>query len=329
MRLNRFSLVIGIAFVLLSSTRVAFAQDEGVPAAECCLPLQFPIGARSVAMGQAITARGGRDGIFFNPAGLAALSDDQFVVHRSTMLDEAQLTTLALVIHSAVAGVFAVTYRLIDFGDTEVTDANNNVIGRDALIDQVLIASFATRITPGWTAGVSYKLYDFRTQCDGICPEQVKGTTHMLDVGTEFQLPNFPHLLLAASATHVGFPLQVKNRAQADPPPTRLRFGAAYEVGHHVQKDTTIQIWAQGDIVQRVRNATIPAWNVGAEAILNQTFFIRAGFSTEGDGTGNRGAGLGVGLVYQRYDISVAKTFQTGALDASSDPIHITFGVTF
>jgi hypothetical protein len=327
MRLSRFSLVIGAALALFASEVVA--QEDAVPGTECCLPLLIPIGARPVALGQAITARAGRDGIFVNPAGLASLKDDEFIVHRSTMLDEAQLTTFGLIIHSAVAGVFAVTYRLIDYGDTETTDDNGNIVGRNGLIDQTLIATFATRVTKGWTAGVSYKLYDFRSTCEGLCGEGIKGTTHLLDAGTEFQSERWPYVLIGASVIHAGFPLQVKNRAQADPTPTRLRVGAAYEIGHHLQKDTAVQVWLQTDVVQRLRSATTPSINVGAEAILNKSFFLRAGYASEGDGTSSGGTGLGVGLVYQRFDISVAKTFTTGALDASSDPIHISFGVTF
>jgi hypothetical protein len=327
MRLSRFSLVVVAAALLFPGE--AAAQEE-VSATECCLPLLIPIGARPIALGQAVTARGGRDGIFFNPAGLMSMTDDDFFVHRST-IGEDQLTTLGLIIHSEVAGVFGLTYRLLDFGEQDITDDNGNVIGSFGFIDQSLMASFATQIRPGWNAGVSYKLYDFRDQCEGFCGERFTGTTHLLDAGTEIRPARIPHLVLAGAITHAGLALQIKNRAQADPTPIRLRLGAAYEVGHHIEADSTVEAWVHVDVVQRLREAGMPALNVGAEVTLNKTFFLRAGHSTEGDGANGAtfaGTGVGVGLIYQRFDISVAKTLTTTEL-GSSDPIHVSVGIRF
>ncbi len=325
MRPSRFSLLLAAAFLLLGGELAA--QDEPVPASECCLPLLLPIGARPVALGQALTARAGRDGVFINPAGLIDVSDDEFIIHRSTLAEDAQLTTFGLIIHSAVAGVFAVTYRLIDFGETDITDEFGNVIGSSGFIDQVLTASFATRISAGWSAGISYKLYDFRDQCEGVCGERFSGTTHLLDGGFEFRPARVPQLILGASLIHAGLALQVKNAAQADPTPARLRIGAAYEIGHHLQKDTTVQVWAHGDVVGRMRDTGAPAVNVGAEVILDQTIFLRAGHASASNGVTSGGTGLGVGLRYQRFEIAVSKTFSSSALE--SDPVQVSFGVRF
>jgi hypothetical protein len=323
MRLSRSSLLLAALFVLLAGELAA--QEDAVPASECCLPILLPIGARPVALGQALTARAGRDGIFINPAGLVVINDDEFVVHRSTMAEDAQLTTFGLIIHSAVAGVFALTYRLIDFGESEITDEFGNVIGTSGFIDQMVIASFGTRVAAGWSAGISYKLYDFRDQCEGICGDRFSGTTHLLDAGVEYR--RGPHLILGGALTNAGLALQVRNAAQADPTPTRVRVGAAYEVGHHLQQDTSVQVWAQFDVVERLRDPGAPALNVGAEVILDETIFLRAGHSSAGNGITSGGTGLGVGLRYQRFDIAVSKTFSTTALE--SDPVQISFGVRF
>src|SRR5688572_24742058 len=185
MRLSRFSLLMALAILFPYSPLAA--QEDPVPASECCLPMLLPIGARPVALGQALTARAGRDGVFINPAGLVDVNADEVVVHRSSMAEDAQLTTFGLIIHSAVAGVFAVTYRLIDFGETDNTDEQGNPIGTSSFIDQVLIATYATRISRSWSAGISYKLYDFRDQCEGVCGERFSGTTHMMDGGLEYR----------------------------------------------------------------------------------------------------------------------------------------------
>ena len=302
----------------------------GAQESECCTPMLLPIGARTVALGQALTAGGGREAMFFNPAGLIDVDDDEFVIHRST-LTEAEVSTFSLFIHSRLAGVFSLTYRLIDFGDSDAIPPGSTVpTGTLTTIDQLLIASFATRIAIGWSAGVSYKLYDLRNTCSGVCGEGAtfSGTTHLLDAGLHFLPKRLPQLRLGASLMHAGLALQINNAAQADPTPARLRIGAAYEAGHHFMKDSTTLVWAYADVVQPVRNGGTPAINLGAELVLNETLFLRAGHSSSQYNVASGGTGLGVGLKYQRFTLGVAKTFTTSELQ-QGDPVHVSFGVRF
>src|SRR5256885_3260215 len=49
--------------------------------------LVFPVGAQAVGMGQTATAAAGRgEAAFWNPAGLATLSDDEFALHSATLV---------------------------------------------------------------------------------------------------------------------------------------------------------------------------------------------------------------------------------------------------
>ena len=327
MRRSRFSLVLGAILLLAGGDAVAQDSDDPVPAGECCLQVHIPIGARTVSMGQALTIRAGREAAFMNPASLTDISDDGLAIHRSTMVPEVQLTTFSLFIHSQVAGVFAFTYRFIDFGESELTDDFGNVIGRASEIDQLLIASYATRISHGLSGGMSFKFYDFRDRCTGSCGgESFAGNTYMFDAGLQWQASS-DFLVIGASVMNVGPPLQIKNAAQSDPTPVRLRVGAAYEVGHRLQKDSTIAVWVQGGVVQPVRDTGTPSINLGVEISLNETVFLRAGHASDPDGV-TGGAGIGVGLRYQRYDLGVAKKFASSLLE-TGDPVHISFGVTF
>jgi hypothetical protein len=181
-------------------------------------------------------------------------------------------------------------------------------------------------VTTNWRAGVTYKLYDFRDSCEGVCGARFQGTTHLFDAGAEFQSPRSPNLRVGVALTHAGLALQIRNAAQADPTPARLRLGAAYEIGHLVHQDTAIKIWAHADVIQPLRNAGTPALNIGAEAILNETIYLRAGYAATSYGVTYGGPGVGVGLRYQRFDVSVAKAFSTPLDD---DPVQVTFGVRF
>lgn len=327
-RFRRFGLLIAFPGILFIA-RAAYAQDDAVSSAECCIDMLFPIGARTVALGAAVTARPGEDASFVNPAGLAFMRDDQFYAHRSSLAD-AKVTTLGVVFVSKDVGAFGIAYHLVDFGDQETTDEFGNPTGSASIIYQQLIASFGTRMRGGWSAGINYRLYDFRPTCSGTsCEETAKpGTTHMVDAGLVFEPRFLPTARLGAAIAHLGFPLQVNNAQQADPTPARLRVGAAYEAAHHFTRDTSVVVWLHADAIQRIRNGGSPAVALSAEVILDNTIYFRAGHATSGDGTTSGATGLGIGLKYQRFDVSVAKTLSTSEL-FSGEPFHVSFGVTF
>ena len=121
----------GVVLILLSPVSSS-AQSGGVSAQECCLSLLFPVGARAMALGNAIAARPDGGALFANPAALASLDSDEFFVHSlTTSLEKA--TSFTLLIHSDVAGSFALSYRLVDLGEEQRTDGSGNVTGTLAM----------------------------------------------------------------------------------------------------------------------------------------------------------------------------------------------------
>jgi len=329
-RARRALRAVPFAAVLLCHAAVATAQDppddDRVGAAECCLPLLFPVGARAVGLGNALTARGGPDALFVNPAGLAALARDEFRIHNAaTDVETSNAFSLAFRIRSA--GSFALTYRLVDYGSFPATDETGQQIGEARVLDHMLITSFATQLGGGLAAGISYKLYQFRSDCSGFCGEPgFAATTHGVDFGVQYHPPIWKSLQLGASLMHAGLPLQVVNAEQASPTPTRIRAGAAYEMLHHFVKDSTITGWLMTDVSGSWRQGVPVIVSTGGELVLDETIFVRAGYST-GSGR-NAGAAVGLGLRYDRFDIGIARSFvDAGATD--KDPFQITFAVSF
>jgi hypothetical protein len=329
MRPSRYSFFIA-AFITLSSSEIS-AQIEPAPA-ECCIPILLPIGARTVALGQALTVGAGAEAMFFNPGALVDVADDQFVMHKPALL-RAEVNTFSLIINSRIAGVFGLTYRLIDFGDVEATQDGSGVpTGTLSTLDQVLIASYARKLPFGLSAGFSYKLYDFRNVCSGQCGEGATfaGSTHMFDAGMQYRPPHLPHLLLGASVVNVALDFwSPADGADEGPTPSRFRAGLAYEFGHHFEREPATSLWLYSDIVQRVHSAGPPALNVGLEMILEEAVRFQIGRASTADGVGSGGMALGVGLRYDRFDIFVAKGFAASPLDPEGESVHITFGVRF
>jgi hypothetical protein len=307
----------------------AAAQEAGseVPAAECCLKLLMPIGARALSLGQALTARSGAEALFLNPAALADGLRSQFVVHSaSTALERTNAFTLLL--DSELLGSFALSYHLADYGDQEATDIFGIPTGLVSRIDHVLAASYATDIIGGLAGGVSIKLFQQRHECKGFCNMQTfSATTYGIDVGAQYQPAPLPALRVGMSLLHAGFPLQVINAEQASPLPTRIRAGAAYEALHHFRQDSTVSLWLSADVARPLRSVEGDALvYVGAELGWERLVFARAGYAGGSGITG--GPAIGLGLRYDRFEMSVARSFVTSPI-SDQEPFQVSFGVRF
>ena len=285
-----------------------------------------PLGGHATALGNALAARVSVDAVYINPAGLAGLRDDHFVVQRASTF-VAEFTGLSVFFARPGIGTLGVTYRLADLLEQESTGGSGMPVGKFAIRDHALLASFATEVGGGLYAGFNYKLY--HTGCSGLCgPEAASGTTHGVDVGVRYAPERVPALRVGASVLSLGFPLQVVNRRQADRLPTRLRVGAAYDVLAHVQADDAIELWISAEISRTLGTepvATNPA--VGIELSYRDAAFVRAGH-VRGEGLEGWTA-LGVGLEYNRFSVAVARPFGQDIEDSGNEPFQITFGVRF
>src|SRR6476660_6613993 len=74
-----------LVFLTASPPGRLSAQEQPLNAG--ALFLVFPVGAQAVGMGQTATAASGRgEAAFWNPAGLATLSDDEFALHSASLV---------------------------------------------------------------------------------------------------------------------------------------------------------------------------------------------------------------------------------------------------
>jgi hypothetical protein len=322
---SKVRLVLALAACLGRATVVQAQTNGRVSSYECCQTMLYPVGARVVALGNALVARSMPDALYVNPAGIAGLELSEFRVH-SERSDINKTTTFAVTFGVGRAGTAAISYRFLDYGEIKATDIQGNETGTLSLTDQLLTATFATAIIRHINAGVTYKLFQWRQDCSGFCQEQpASGTTNAVDLGLRLEVPGVPSLQLGFAAMHVGLPLQVKNAAQRDPAPTRLRAGAAYEVLHHFRPDSTMQLYASADVTHGIREGIEQTAAIGLELVLDRSLFVRTGYAT-GSGKGTGGS-VGVGLIWDRFDVSVAKSFASP--DGGTEPFQVTFAIAF
>ena len=324
------ALVVGGAVLGAAATRALPAQS--LTRAQGAEFLLLPVGARATALGQAATADGGTtEAIFWNPAGLSALPHGEFAVHHFNAFFGTG-DAIALASHSARLGTIAVGAYLIDYGDLDLTarEGSGEAIGRIAPRNVALSLTYATDVGGGVDVGVTYKLIQFRVDCSGDCtdvPVSI-GTTHAVDVGVRYTFAAFP-LVVGISLRNAGFPLQVENSAQADPLPTRVSVGVAYEVLRRVSEnpqgrfDVRVLADVQGALRRRLEE---PVTTVGIESGMGDLIRFRAGYAfLDSDA---KGPSIGVGLNLGRISLDLARIFFANDI-GQQEPFHVSFRAVF
>ena len=322
---------IGIGLLVALATLCAApapAQEEPPERPECCLNLLVPVGARASALGGAVTARGGADAVFRNPAGLTDLTGGRFVIHHSddTTVD-VQVDAFSL-LFTPFSTAVGISYQLFDRGEIETTDATGQVTGELALRDHLVVASFALPVGGGLSAGVNYKIFQQRIDCTGLCGGQEDVvTTQAADMGLRYRPPWNPAVQLGLSVVNAGFGFQVVGAEDEEPFPGRIHIGVVYDVLSLAPTDGSVALRVAVDARDQLSRPRSPTVAVGVELDLQQAIFLRAGYAP-GEGLGT-GAAVGVELRYERFDIGVSRTFSNSLLEADSEPFQVSLGLNF
>ena len=325
--------VLPIALLFLSAAPPNPLAAQEPPLNAGALFLVFPVGAQAVGMGQTATALAGRgDAAFWNPAGLATLSDDEFALHSANLV-AGRSNVLGAYFPSRGIGVIGGAVYLVDYGDLDRTDNNGNTIARIAPRNFEFLASFATSLGSAFMLGVSYKLIQFRVDCSGDCRDFPAGTgaTHALDFGGQFTVGAGGPLRLGVALRNVGFRLQVQNQAQADALPTRLAVGALYELRLRPAEGRTLEeafdVKFAADLDSPWGQAGQSETRVGVDVGYQKLVRVRAGYAFVQDGLS--GPSVGLGLESGSLGVDIARAFLTGSDLQVESPTFFSFRVTF
>ena len=325
--------VLPIAFLFLTAEPPNRLDGQELPLNAGALFLVFPVGAQAVGMGQTATAAAGRgEAAFWNPAGLATMSDDEFSLHSASLV-AGRSNVLGAYFPSRGIGVIGGAVYLVDYGDLDRTDINGNTIARIAPRNFEFLASYATNLTGSFVFGINYKLVQFRVDCSGDCRDFPAGTgvTHGLDLGGQFTVGPGGPLRIGVALRNIGFRLQVNNQAQADPLPTRLAVGAIYEVrlrpvtGRALDQAFDLKLAADVDSPwgQTGQSETRLGLDIGYQRLVR----VRAGYAFVQDGLS--GPSIGLGVESGSLGIDLARAFLTGSDLQVESPTFFSFRVSF
>ncbi len=325
MRLRRSSTFAAAA--LLWAVPLA-SQDRGLEQSGAAF-LLIPVGARATALGQAGAADyGTSESAFWNPAGLAHLPVSEVAIHHATTFVSINTVMSAYYADDRFGSIGIAAY-LVDYGTQEIIPPGGmpgGQVGRLSPKNLQLLASYATDVAGPLAVGVSYKLIQFRQDCQGDCGvlQPVVGTTHAVDVGVQY-VGGVRGLAIGAVVRHAGFRLQLENREQADPLPTRLQMGASYQLflPTSIPTDERIDLRVMMDVQEAWGVMGNPDVRVGAELGYGETVRLRAGYAFLQQE--NSGPSVGVGVRMGRIGLDFARVFFTsGSFD---EPVYLSLRI--
>jgi hypothetical protein len=288
-----------------------------------------PVGARAVGLAHAVVARrDGSEGLWWNPAALAAADRREVAIHHSQDFF-ATGDALTLIVPSTLLGVFAIAADLQNYGEQEnTTDPTLPSTGTVLTRSFVLSASYAASIGNRATTGLAFKVVQMRVDCTGPCdfPNEV-AQTFAIDAGAQVEVGGSRRVILGAAVRNMGLALQVQDSPQADPLPTRVQIGVAYRYPLPERYANEAELNVTADVIDGL-NIDHPAPRVGAEFVWQKRAFVRGGYVFESNAEAG-GPTLGLGFSRNNLIIDLARVFTGFSADAGQAPTFLSLRFAF
>jgi hypothetical protein len=326
-RLSRTLAVAGAALAIFAlPIRQAGAQR---PATEGALFLLLPTGARTVASGQAVVGdQPGSEAVWWNPSAIARADRREIAIHHSQTI-VATGDAVTLVAPSALLGVLAIGANIVYYGRQEIRDTVNTV---GVLIPQNIVyaATYATPVAKRFSAGISYKIVQLRLDCSGGCAgiPTVSAASSALDVGAQASLTGLAPATFGIAVRNVGPRLQVNDKDQSDPLPTRIQAGIAATVPQVHRSEPDLDLRVLADVLDDL-HLRQPSLRVGASLGYRGRAFVRGGYLFDrGDGEGD-GPSFGLGITTGSLVFDIGRIVRGLSAESGQPPTYVSLRYLF
>ena len=290
--------------------------------------LLLPVGAQTVGMAQAAVAeRLGSEAVWSNPSGIARQNKREVAIHHSeTIAARGDVVTFLFPVKHV--GAFGASVNLLDFGNQQITDPGGTPIGLVLPRNILFAGTFGASVGKSLSLGMSYKRLQYRVDCSGQCANvsTFTATSSAVDFGAQYDIPADTTIRLGASVRNIGTKLQVNDREQADPLPTRIELGASWKLAFIAKYVSDIDVRLAGDVVTN-KSAEDPSARIGTDITYQKTVHLRGGYIANDTDGANASVGFGLGTGRLLFDI--ARTFGGLSEDAGKSPTYISLRFLF
>lgn len=314
--------------VVLASL-VACAAQGTVLHAQGANFLLLPVGARSVGAGEAAVADTlGADGVWWNPAALAAMSRSEVSLSGSQSF-EGNNASIVYARPSRVLGTLAATANILDYGDQANTGDTPAESGTISVRSTILMVSYATAIGQRLRVGLNYKYGRFAFTCAGVCGPQSQfvGASSALDAGVQYVLPTKTPVTVGGAVRHLGPSFQVKDAEQADPLPRTWQAGVSARLPLAALDSIGVKLDVMTDLLGSLAYEGISV-RFGGVATYQERYSLRGGYSIVDENLGGAAIGMGV-VLSEGMVIDIARSFGGLSAQAGQAPTYVTLRFRF
>jgi len=325
----RLSSALVACLVAAGAARAGLAGAQGTSGTDAGVFLLLPIGAEAVGMGQAVVAaEGGSEAVWWNPAGIAAQKKHELAIHHSQTFAGAG-DVLSFIIPSKRSGSVAISLNILNPGEQQVTDPQNQPVGVILPRDLVFAGTYAVAIARRLNLGFSYKVIQFRVDCSGQCATvgTFVNSVRAADAGAQYKPSPESPLTLGLAIRNFGGTVQSGSSGARDALPTRTDAGFLYHLTFldKYLKDTELR--AAGSVVS-TRDVSGLSYRVGADMVYQSNVHLRAGYAVD-DHNNDSSASLGFGVQSGRLVFDYARLFGGLSADAGATPTYLSLRFLF
>jgi hypothetical protein len=280
-------------------------------------------------MGQAMVGgKPGSEGIWWNPASIAGQDKRELAIHYSKTVAGIG-NALSVVLPSHDRGTLGLSINILDLGEQQLLDQQNQPIGAIFPRDVVLAGTYARMFGKRLSTGLNYKVVQLRVDCQGQCGSvgaDVESTS-AADLGLQYQVEAGAPLSFGVALRNLGGRLNSTETNQRDPLPTQLELGALYRLKFldRYVKDTELRV--AGSYID-LRSFGGKAVRFGTDVLYQGTVHLRAGYVGH-DRRGDSSASLGFGLQSGSFVFDIARTFGGLPADNGQPPTYVSLRYLF
>jgi len=231
--MNSIKILTAVVIFFAILTGNVFAQGEA--GAEFLL---ISPGARAGGMGEANAAiANDATAVFWNPAGLANLEGQEFSIMHSNWLPQFNLNDLyydfAAYVHNVEdIGTFGISATYLNLGEQIWMSEHNQELGTFSAYNMAVGLSYGTKVRENLNLGLTLKYLHLKLADSGTAAEKGKGsgTSVALDFGVLYRPQFSKKLTIGANLSNMGPKIAFIDADQADPLPTNLKLGFAYQL---------------------------------------------------------------------------------------------------
>jgi hypothetical protein len=291
-------IILAILVVVFSAINIVIAGDKGTSGG---LILTQTMDARAIGMAEAFTSIGNSlANIHYNPAGIGFIRQHQasLMFKRGIAEDNIGVIDIGMPLRK---GALAVGVLYYSAGDIELIDSLGVEKDVNAQKDYVVCISYGYRIMTNFSVGANVKMLK------STLVEDVSASAYAADFGGLYRIRKFA---IGCAVQNVGSKLKYLDKGDALP--LTIRAGASYAWN---------KLIGSADIVKQ--NDSDIKENIGAEYLINNMFFVRAGYKFGYD-VDSMTFGLGF-KYFQRFQLD----YGLALIDEFDNTHNITFTIKF